>query len=87
MVNKICDEVFQNIPWWYYNRAIVTTIECKESCQDKYMYYDIVKGGEHANVKEGGFSPMIDKGVQWLTNVYFFVQYGRTCDCESCEMI
>ncbi len=57
MVNKIRDDVFRNIPRWYYNRAVITIIDCKESCQDTDMYYDIVKSGEHANT----FPPMIDK--------------------------
>ena len=55
MVNKIRDDIFQNIPWWHYNGAVVTSIDYQNSCQDTDMYHDIVKGSEHATIKEGGF--------------------------------
>ena len=68
-VNKICDDVLQHIPRWQVNGTAVTIIDYQESSHNTYMYYDIVKGDEHANIKEVGFFPHgCEEGGQWLTN-------------------
>jgi hypothetical protein len=57
MVNEFCDDVLQHIPRWQFNGTAVTIIDYQESSNNTDMNYDIVKGGEHANIKEVGFFP------------------------------